>query len=85
MHISHDVIATKTCPSYEFSGVFGQVRVRSVWEWAKFLKLLRVRGGTQNFNPCKTLVGTCICKAGASVRSTVLAGAGLTWSGSGTG
>jgi len=27
MHISHDVIATKICPSYEFLAVFGQVRV----------------------------------------------------------
>jgi len=27
MHISHDFIATKTCPSYEFLVVFGQVRV----------------------------------------------------------
>jgi len=27
MHISHDFIATKTCPSYEFLAVFGQVRV----------------------------------------------------------
>jgi len=25
MRISHDVIATKTCPSYEFLVVFGQV------------------------------------------------------------
>jgi len=50
MHISHDFIATKTCPSYEFLVIFGQmrvwdrksaerVRVRSVR--AKFLKLLR--------------------------------------------
>jgi len=52
MHISHDFIATKTCPSYEFLVVFGQVRV---WDQksagrervgsarvrAKFLKLLR--------------------------------------------
>jgi len=28
MHISHDFIATTTCPSYEFSVVFGQV-----WVW----------------------------------------------------
>jgi len=28
MHISHDFIATKTCPSYEFLVVFGQVQVR---------------------------------------------------------
>ena len=59
MRISHDFIATKTCPSYEFLVVFGQVRV---WDrksagrarvgmvcgtervQAKFLKLLRVRG-----------------------------------------
>jgi len=48
MHISHDFIAKKTCPSYEFLVVFGQVRV---WDGksagrvrAKFLKLLRVRG-----------------------------------------
>jgi len=27
MHISHDFIATKSCPSYEFLVVFGQVRV----------------------------------------------------------
>jgi len=27
MHISHNFIATKTCPSYEFLVVFGQVRV----------------------------------------------------------
>ena len=27
MHISHDFIATKTCPSYEFLVAFGQVRV----------------------------------------------------------
>jgi len=27
MHASHDFIATKTCPSYEFSVVFGQLRV----------------------------------------------------------
>jgi len=30
MHIFHDFIATKTCPSYEFLAVFGQVRV---WDW----------------------------------------------------
>jgi len=29
MHISHDFIATKTCPSYEFLEVFGQV---GVWD-----------------------------------------------------
>jgi len=58
MHISHDFIATKTCPSLEFLVVFGQVRVwdrkspgRGGLGWsaglvrAKFLKLLRVRGG----------------------------------------
>jgi len=28
MHIYHDFIATKTCPSYEFLVVFGQV-----WVW----------------------------------------------------
>jgi len=27
MHISHDFIATKACPSYKFLVVFGQVRV----------------------------------------------------------
>jgi len=27
MHISHNFITTKTCPSYEFLVVFGQVRV----------------------------------------------------------
>jgi len=27
MHISHDFIVKKTCPSYEFLVVFGQVRV----------------------------------------------------------
>jgi len=27
MHTSHDFIATKTCPSYEFLVVFGQLRV----------------------------------------------------------
>jgi len=27
MHISHDFIATKTCHSYEFLVLFGQVRV----------------------------------------------------------
>jgi len=27
MHISHDFIATKTCPSYEFLVVSGQVLV----------------------------------------------------------
>jgi len=27
MHISHDFIATKTCPSYEFLVVFRQVQV----------------------------------------------------------
>jgi len=26
MHISHNFIGTKTCPSYEFLVVFGQVR-----------------------------------------------------------
>jgi len=50
MHISHDFIATKTCPSYEFLVVFGQVRVwnrkSAGWERAKFLKLLRVPGGS---------------------------------------
>jgi len=59
MHISHDFIATKTCCSYEFLVVFGQV-----WVWdrksagrarAKFLKLLRVRGGFK----------FCGCGAGA--------------------
>jgi len=30
MRISHDFIATKTCPSYEFLAVFGQVWV---WDW----------------------------------------------------
>jgi len=58
MHISHDFIATKTCPSYEFLVVFEKVRVwdrkSSAWGgrglgWsagrvrAKFLKLLRVQ------------------------------------------
>jgi len=58
MHISHNFVATKTCPSYEFLVVFGQVRI---WDWkcgvkrglrwsagqvrAKFLKLMQVRGG----------------------------------------
>jgi len=30
MHISHNFISTKTCPSYAFLLVFGQVRV---WDW----------------------------------------------------
>ena len=30
MHISHDFIATKTCPSYEFLVIFRQVWV---WDW----------------------------------------------------
>jgi len=38
MHISHDFIATKSCPSYEFLVVCGQVRPR-------FLKLLRDGSG----------------------------------------
>ena len=29
MHTSHDYVATKTCPSYEFLVVFGQLRI---WE-----------------------------------------------------
>jgi len=33
MHISHDFIATKTCPSYEFLVVYGQVRV---WDRKSF-------------------------------------------------
>jgi len=49
MHISHDFIATKTSPSYGFLVGFGQVRVGMVCGAgagrAKFLKLLRVRGG----------------------------------------
>jgi len=56
MHISHDFIATKICPELEFLVVFGQVRDwdrKSAgglgWsagrERARFLKLMRVRGG----------------------------------------
>jgi len=59
------ISCNKTCPSYEFLVVFGQVRV---WDWksagaglkctgagrerARFLKLMRVRGGSgQKFQP----------------------------------
>jgi len=35
VHISHDFIATKTCPSYEFFVVFGQVRVWDQKSWAR--------------------------------------------------
>jgi len=73
MHISHDFIATKTCPSYECLVVFGQVRVwdRKSEGWtrvrmvcgagrvrAKFLKLLRVWGGFK----------FCGCGAGADTK-----------------
>jgi len=43
MHISHDFIATKSCPKYEFLVVLG---------WSAG----RVRA--QNFNPCRTLLCT---------------------------
>jgi len=43
MHISHDFIATKTCPSYEFLEVFGQVRAGIVCE-AGAVRRVRVRG-----------------------------------------
>jgi len=53
MHISHDFIATKTCPSYEFLVVFGQVRV---WDRksAGRVRVGSVRGGSgQDFsNSC---------------------------------
>jgi len=71
MRISHDFITTKTCPSYEFLVVFGQVRV---WDQkspgqtrvemvcgAGAGKILQVPVGagwvrTQNFNLRRNLV-----------------------------
>jgi len=60
MHISHDFIATKTCPSCEFLVVFGQVRVsdrNSAGRGrARFLELLRVRvraGADKKFQPAQ--------------------------------
>jgi len=66
MHISHDFIATKTCPSYECLVVFGQVRVwdrksagwggRGLgWSAGRVrIRSVRVRGGSgQDFsNSC---------------------------------
>jgi len=72
MHISHDLIATKTCPSYEFlvGLVFGQVRV---WDRKSaglsqvgmvcgrvWVRSGRVQGGSrQGFS------NWCGCRAGA--------------------
>jgi len=50
MHISHDFIATKTCPCNEFLVVFGQMRV---WDWksAGRVQVRSVWGGSgQNFS-----------------------------------
>jgi len=71
MHISHDFIATKTCPSYKFLVDFGQVRVwdqKSAWRvrvgmvcGAGAGKISQTRAGrerTKNFNPRRTLVCT---------------------------
>jgi len=66
MHFSHDFIATKTCPSYEFLVVFGQVRVSDRKSAGRArvgmvcraeqvrVRSVRVRGGSgQNFsNSC---------------------------------
>jgi len=52
MHISHDFISTKTCPSYEFLVVLGQVRV---WDWKS-----AGRGGLW----WSAVRGGCGCRAG---------------------
>jgi len=56
MHISHDFIATKTCLSYKFLVVFGEVRVsdRKSAKWGRVgmvagwvrVRSARVRGGS---------------------------------------
>jgi len=43
VHISHDFFATKTCPNYEFSVIFGQVRV---WDRKSAGRFRSVRGGS---------------------------------------
>jgi len=62
MHISHDFIATKTCPSYEFLVVFAQVRVwdrKSVGRGGHGLGWPVARGGCrENFsNSCRYVAG----------------------------
>jgi len=59
MHISHDFIATKIYPSYEFLVVFGQV-----WVWHQISAgRVRVWKQTQNFNLSRTLLLTqCFAK-----------------------
>jgi len=64
MHISHDFIATKTCPSYEFLEVsdrFGfeteKVRGGRGLGWTAWrVRVSRVRVRAQNLNPRRTLV-----------------------------
>jgi len=56
MHTSHDFVATKTCPSYEFLVIFGQLRV---WDWKSAVRFGSVPGGSdQGFsNSCRCGVG----------------------------
>jgi len=66
MHISYDCIATKTCPSYEFLVVFGQVQVwdrksaglGTGWDGLRGRCRLEVCGSGQNFSKY------CGCGAG---------------------
>jgi len=68
MHISHDFIATKTCPSDEFLVVFGQVRV---WD-RKSAVGLEVRGCGQNFsNSCACRFKFCGCRHKISTHAGV--------------
>ena len=67
MHISHDFIATKTCPSYEFLVVFGQVRV---WDRksAGQVRVRSVRGGCRpNFS------NSCVCGGSSNFAGRVRA------------
>jgi len=47
MYSSHDFIATKTCPSFEFLVVFGQVLVwdRKIAWWARVGMVCRAGAG----------------------------------------
>jgi len=75
MRISHDFIATKSCPSYDFLVVFGQVRVwdrKSAGRAGMVCGVGAGRDRTKNFNPCRTLVhisvNTKLCRPGPNTK-----------------
>jgi len=64
MHISHDFIATKTCPTYEFLVIFGQGAGLRSKKCGRWLGWSARRGGLE----------VCWCEAGKI--SQTYAGAG---------